>query len=59
MSGGKIGKGCQVRIGDGATPTESFALIAEIVDIPAIKKSKPPVDATSHDSSNKEYLYCL
>lgn len=50
-----------LKMGDGATPTEAFATIAEVKDIKGPKLKSDLEDATSHDSTDgwKEYIPTL
>ena len=49
-------KGVQLKIGDGATPTEAFTLIAEVLNISGPGEQVATIDATSFDSTAKEWI---
>lgn len=51
-----IGAGSQLQLGDGAEGTESFTRIARIIRIDPITETKPTVDATTLDSTAREYV---
>lgn len=48
--------GTTIKRGDGATPTEVFAAIEEVVSISGLGKTKPLVDTTNFDSAAREYI---
>lgn len=50
--------GTLLKIGNGGTPTETFATIAEVTDISGPKMSLDKIETTSHDSVDgwKEYI---
>lgn len=45
--------GTLLQIGDGATPTENFTTIAEVLDISGPSLSADTEDVTNHDSAGK------
>lgn len=47
--------GLSVKHGDGAG-TEVFTAIEELISLSGLGKSNPLIDATSHDSSAREYI---
>lgn len=47
---GQDGFGTQLKIGDGATPTEAFTTIANVTNISGPSKSRETIDVTAHDS---------
>ncbi len=49
---GKIGFGTLFKRGDGATPTEAFTAVAEVLDIDGPGMSRDAVDATHQESPN-------
>lgn len=51
-----IGAGSIFKIGDGATPTEAFTAVGKVIRIDAITQTNPLVDATTLDSTAKEFL---
>lgn len=56
MSDAKASKGTTLKIGDGTTPTEVFALIAEQTTIDGPNTSVPTIDVTSHESTAAEFI---
>jgi predicted secreted protein len=50
MSQAIFAKGTQLKVGDGATPTEVFTLIPEIRSITGPSMSAEVIDVTSHDT---------
>jgi predicted secreted protein len=50
MSQAIFAKGSQLKVGDGATPTEVFTLIPEIRNISGPTMSAEQIDVTSHDT---------
>jgi predicted secreted protein len=50
MSQAIFAKGSQLKVGDGATPTELFTLIPEIRTISGPTMSAEQIDVTSHDT---------
>lgn len=50
-SGAKAGQGSLLKVGDGATPTETFSTIGEVLDIKGPKIKNAFEDVTSHDST--------
>ncbi len=53
--------GTQLQIGDGATPTEAFTTIAEVMDISGPGLQQGTVEVTTHSSTNRyrEFLATL
>lgn len=49
-------QGVTLQRGDGATPTEAFATIAEILDWQGPTETAKQIDATSLDSTAREYI---
>lgn len=58
MTDALIGKGTLLKRGDGATPTEAFTTVGEIISISGPEQSLDTVDATNMDSasSTREYI---
>lgn len=58
VTGALAAKGTLLKIGDGATPTEVFTTIAEVVNITGPGLSMDPLDVTSHSSTAgwKEFI---
>lgn len=57
MSNAIDSNGTLLQAGDGATPTEAFTTIAEVLDISGPSLSLETEDVTSHDSGgNAEYI---
>ncbi len=54
-----IAHGAVVKMGDGATPTESFTPISGPLDIEFSPPQPEKVDVTNHDSLAREYLQGL
>jgi hypothetical protein len=52
----RIGAGSQLRLGDGATPTEAFTKVAKIVEIDPITETSPLVDATTLDDTTRQFI---
>jgi predicted secreted protein len=50
-------QGTLLKIGDGATPTESFTTIAEVKSIDGPKFDTDDVDVTTHDTSDGFHEY--
>lgn len=50
-----LGLGTLLKIGDGGGP-ETFATIGEITSLDWSGRSRPALDATSHDSSAREFI---
>jgi predicted secreted protein len=50
MSLAVFAKGTQLKVGDGATPTEAFTLIPEVRSITGPSMSAETIDVTSHDT---------
>jgi predicted secreted protein len=50
MSLAVFAKGTQLKVGDGATPTEMFTLIPEVRSITGPSMSAETIDVTSHDT---------
>jgi predicted secreted protein len=48
--------GVKLQRGDGATPTEAFATIAEVTSISGPNESAASIDVTSFDSTSREYI---
>lgn len=48
--------GTKLQRGDGATPTEAFTTIAEVVSISGPTESARQVEVTNFDSAAKEYI---
>jgi hypothetical protein len=49
-------KGTQLKIGNGATPTEVFTTIAEVLNVSGPAETVGTIDCTSMDSTGKEYI---
>lgn len=58
MATKSFAQGAELRIGDGATPTEVFTKIGNIQDIQTPSSTTDLIDVTDHDSpgGRKEYL---
>ena len=54
-TGAKTAHGTQVQYGDAATP-ETFLTVAEVIEIDPAEESAEPLDATSHDTTAKEFI---
>jgi hypothetical protein len=48
--------GLTVKRGDGGDPTEAFTAVTEVVSMSGLGKTNSLIDATSFDSSAKEYI---
>lgn len=57
----RIGHGITLSYGDGATPTEAFTALAELIDIQLPERSRDSIEATTYASPNrmKEYIVGL
>jgi hypothetical protein len=52
----KAAKGTQLKRGDGATPTESFTTVGEVLNFSGPEGSAPAIDVTSFDSTATEVI---
>jgi predicted secreted protein len=52
-------KALKLKRGDAATPTEAFTVIAEITNIAGPDESAAQIEATSFDSTAKEFIAAL
>lgn len=48
--------GVTIKRGDGADPTEVFALFPEVLSMSGLGKTNPLVEVTSFDSAGREYI---